>query len=78
MGEPRKAAENSSCDIPSRPSASVRALLPAMASRGANSDPSDNARENLWVYGHASWETSQPFLVGLAIVGARDRVAHPA
>lgn len=61
IGDPRNAAENSSCDMPNRSSASVRASLPAMNCLGANGDPSGSAVENLWVYGHTSWQTSHPY-----------------
>ena len=61
IGDPRNAAVNSSGDMPNSSRARSRAPLPAMAGLGANGDPSDNARENLWVYGHTSWHTSHPY-----------------
>ena len=36
--------------------ASFTALLPAMNSRAANGEPSDNACENFTFHGHTLWE----------------------
>jgi hypothetical protein len=55
MGEPLKAALNSSCDISSNPRASVNASLPAIAARGANAG-TFNSRANRTFHGHTSWE----------------------
>ena len=57
---PLNAALNSSCVIASSSRASVRASLPAIASRAANGLPAGSARENFSFHGHTSWQMSQP------------------
>jgi hypothetical protein len=59
IGDPRNASENSDGDMAKNSRARVGASLPAIAGRAAKAG-SDSGRENLWVYGHTSWQISQP------------------
>jgi DNA invertase Pin-like site-specific DNA recombinase len=60
MGEPLNAAVYSGTDIPSKRVASDLASMPSTTGRGANLS-SVNGSENLRLYGHTSWHTSQPY-----------------
>lgn len=56
IGEPLKAAENSSCVMPSSSRASVRASIPASPSRAARGDSPGSAFAKRWFPGHTSWD----------------------
>jgi hypothetical protein len=56
IGEFLNAAENCSCVIASRSRASVRASLPASASRASNGESCGSSLENLTFHGHTSWD----------------------
>ena len=59
MGEPLNDSVYSATDIPSRRLASDLASMPSTTGRGANLS-SVNGSENLRLYGHTSWQMSQP------------------